>query len=374
MCVHDDRLTTGHQEQLLRTRPGTPPRLLAAKASATCPPRRHSSRVLKQVSERALVHDGEIDLVHRHLPGTPEELEGQVRLEARELRMLQVTQYIQEKEARKQSRQRAPALDGARQRGDIPTLLLSALAHSLDARESHRVRHSESCSFNSSASLSAVEDNYDEDGSAIHYKANTDDECYAMQRNTPSSLAHTHRPSTTNTRSTIRTPHHRNSSVSTSSTGNISVSRSVPADCPSEDDLSDALLSSSSVCSGRHHGRKSEGAPSRSLQDSSSPPTPRIAHPVVDTTTALALPQLARVNKTQSPPTEAAPRGRSRQRDPKGRSLSSHRLPSRSPQPCAHGYQSAQARARLDSMEKVADWVAHSPVVAAGVHAACQLA
>ena len=327
---------------------------------------------------------------------------------------------------------------------EVPALLPSALGHSLDARKSHRVRHSESSSSNSSASWSAVEDDYDEDGPSILYGANADDEYYAMQpdylasdaplkpspsflamqRNAPSSLAYTRRPSTTNTRSTIPTLHHRNSSVSTPSTGSTGVSRSIPGDCPSEDDLSDAPPSSSSVCSGRRRSRKSEGAPSinednergedtvtgkkrrnraslpayfsllvststtprshkgpsalsmlsRSLQNSSSPPTPRIARPVVDTTTAFALPQSVRVTKAQSPPAEAAPRGRSRRRDPEGRSLSSRRSPSRSPRPRAHAHQSAQARARLDSMEKVADWVAHSPVVAAGVRAARQLA
>ncbi|KAI0723745.1 hypothetical protein C8T65DRAFT_564315 [Cerioporus squamosus] len=327
---------------------------------------------------------------------------------------------------------------------EVPALLPSALGHSLDARKSHRVRHSESSSSASSVSWSAVEDDYDEEGApSILCGANVDDEHYAMhpdylavdstskpspsftaaQRNN-SSLAYIRRPSSTNNRSTIPTLHHRTSSTSTPSTGSIGVSRSTPCDCPSEDDFSDAPASSSSICSGRRRGRKSEGAPSineenergedtvtgkkrrnraslpayfsllvatsttprshkgpsalsmlsRSLQNSSSPPTPRIAQPVVDTTTAFAMAQSARVTKAHSPPTDAAPRGRSRRRDPDGRSSSSRRSPSRSPRPRAHAHQSAHARARLDSMEKVADWVAHSPAVAAGVRAARQLA
>ena len=48
-------------------------------------------------------------------------------------------------------------------------------------RKSHRVRHSESSSSNSSASWSAVEDDYDEDGPSVLYGANTEDEYYAMQ-------------------------------------------------------------------------------------------------------------------------------------------------------------------------------------------------
>ncbi|RPD66629.1 hypothetical protein L226DRAFT_455248 [Lentinus tigrinus ALCF2SS1-7] len=321
---------------------------------------------------------------------------------------------------------------------EVPALLPSALGHSLDARKTHRVRHSESSSSNSSVSWSALEDDYDEDGPSIVNGANGDDEYYSvhpdylatdatskpsLSRNGPSSLAYTRRPSTTNNRSTIPTLHHRNSSASTPSTGSTGVSRSIPYDCPSEDDFSDVQPSSSSICSGRR-GRKSEGAPSinednehgedtvtgkkrrnraslpayfsllvststtprshkgpsalsmlsRSLQNSTSPPTPRIAHPVVDTTTAFALPQSARVTKAQSPNAVAAPRGRSSRRDPDGRSLSSRRSPSRSPRPRAHPHQSAHTRARLDSMEKVADWVAHSPVVAAGVRAARQLA
>ena len=48
-------------------------------------------------------------------------------------------------------------------------------------RKSHRVRHSESSSSNSSASWSAVEDDYDEDGPSVLYGANAEDEYYAMQ-------------------------------------------------------------------------------------------------------------------------------------------------------------------------------------------------
>lgn len=331
---------------------------------------------------------------------------------------------------------------------EVPALLPSALGRPLDTRRTHRVRHSESSSSNSSTSWSALEDDvdYDEDGvPQVLYGANTDDEYYAMnpdylspdpsklspsfatfQRQNASSLAYVRRPSTTNNRSTVPTLHRRTSSGSTPGSA---MSSSVPQECPTEDDMSDVPsvpASSSSIRSGRRSGRRSEGMAtpatedserekedtvtgkkrrnraslpayfsllvstsstprshkgpsalsmlSRSLQSSSSPPTPRIAHPVVDTTTAFALPQPARVSRAQPPSTDAVPRGRSKRRDPDRRSSSSRRSPSRSPRPRAQAHQSVQARARLDSMEKVADWVAHSPVVAAGVRAARQLA
>ena len=149
-------------------------------------------RVFKHDPERVLVQDGKIDLEPRQLRGSLE--------------------------------QRVPALDGARQRGDIPALLPSALGHLLDTRKSHRVRHSESSSSNSSTSSSAGEDSYDEDGLFILYGANTDAEYYAVQpdylatdttlklspsflavqHNTPSSLVYTHRLSTTNTEAAPR--------------------------------------------------------------------------------------------------------------------------------------------------------------------------
>ncbi|KAI0748614.1 hypothetical protein C8Q80DRAFT_1102701 [Daedaleopsis nitida] len=334
---------------------------------------------------------------------------------------------------------------------EVPALLPSALGHSLDTRRSHRVRHSESSSSNSSTSWSAFEDNVDYDDESVSqviYGANTDDEYYAMnpdynspnpsklspslatlQRQTPSSLAYVRRPSTTNHRSTIPTLHRRISSLSVPSTASTGTSQSMPYEYPTEEDSSDipsVSATASSVRSGRHRGRKSVEVAtppnddserekedtvtgkkrrnraslpayfsllvststtsrshkgpstlamlSRSLQNSSSPSTPRIANPVLDTTSAFAIAQSGRVSRVQPPTTDAVPRGRSRRRDPDGRSSSSRRSPSRSPRPRAHVHQTARARARLDSMEKVADWVAHSPVVAAGVRAALQLA
>lgn len=252
-----------------------------------------------------------------------------------------------------------------------------------------------------------------------------------VYRNTNSSLAYVRRPSTTNNRSMIPTLHHRTSSASTPSSNGIS--QSVPYYCSTEDDASDvpsASASASSISgrSGRRLGRKSTDSVtqitdeserekddtvtaknrrnraslpayfslltstspagsrsqkslsslqtlsmiSRSLQSSSSPPTPRLAKPVVDTTTAFATAQMGRVTKPHIVTADAAPRGRSRQRDPDGRSSSSRRSASRSPGARAHAHHSAHARARLDSMEKVADWVAHSPVVAASVRIARQ--
>ncbi|KAI0332635.1 hypothetical protein GY45DRAFT_1344591 [Cubamyces sp. BRFM 1775] len=334
---------------------------------------------------------------------------------------------------------------------EVPALLPSALGHPLkDNRKTHRVRHSESSSSNSSVSWSALEDDYDDEAvNPALYSAGTDDEFAVhpdylspeagsskpsssfgnIYRHPSSSLAYVRRPSTTNNRSTIPMLHHRASSSSTPSVNGMS--RSVPQYCSTEDDSSDvpsACASSASGRSGRRSGRKStDSIPqvaddserekddtvtgknrrnraslpayfslltstspsvprsqktlsslqtlsmiSRSLQSSSSPPTPRLAKPVVDTTTAFATPQTTRVSKPQVVTTDAAPRGRSRQRDLDGRSSSSRRSSSRSPGVRAHPHHSAHTRARLDSMEKVADWVAHSPVVAASVRIARQ--
>ncbi|CAL1705273.1 unnamed protein product [Somion occarium] len=109
---------------------------------------------------------------------------------------------------------------------------------------------------------------------------------------------------------------------------------------------------------------------SRSLH--STPTTPRTANPLVDHTSAIAEPS------TRTEAVEPTTRGRSRRRDPDGRSASSRRSQARSPprhlaqhphtqtsSTCPHHRVTlgAEARARLDSVEKVADWVASSPVV-----------
>lgn len=109
----------------------------------------------------------------------------------------------------------------------------------------------------------------------------------------------------------------------------------------------------------------------RSFQ--SSPPTPRVAaHPILDPVTAFSH---AHTNPWAS--AGEAPSGRGRKRDPEARSASSRRSTqrspprqsgaraSRSPPPCAHrrGHIGPEARARLDSIEKVADWVSHSPAM-----------
>ncbi|KAI0647536.1 hypothetical protein C8Q79DRAFT_907895 [Trametes meyenii] len=250
-----------------------------------------------------------------------------------------------------------------------------------------------------------------------------------IYRHPSSSLAYVRRPSTTNNKSLVPTLHHRTSSASTPSSNGMSCS--VPY-YSTEDDSSDVPSvppSATSSRPGRRSGRKStDSIPqfadeserekddtltgknrrnraslpayfslltstspavsrsqkslsslqtlsllSRSLQSSSSPPTPRLAKPVVDTTTAFATPQQqSRSFKPHSVTADAAPRGRSRQRDPDGRSSSSRRSSSRSPGARAHAHHSAHSRARLDSLEKVADWVAHSPVVAASVRVARQ--
>ncbi|KAI0934655.1 hypothetical protein AcV5_006426 [Taiwanofungus camphoratus] len=102
----------------------------------------------------------------------------------------------------------------------------------------------------------------------------------------------------------------------------------------------------------------------RSFQ--SSPPTPRVANPILDSTTTYARPSGV----------EATPRGR--KRDPDARSTSSRRSAARSPPrqltrdmvaaqgpspPHRNAHIGPQARARIDSVEKVFDWVSNSPVV-----------
>ncbi|KAH9848899.1 hypothetical protein C2E23DRAFT_738552 [Lenzites betulinus] len=333
---------------------------------------------------------------------------------------------------------------------EVPALLPSALGRSLkEPHKSHRVRHSESSSSNSSVSWSALGEDYNDDVlNPALYSAGTDDEfainsdylspevgiskpstSFGNVYRTPnSSLPYVRRPSTTNNRSTIPMLHHRGSSTSTPSSAGVS--SSAPYYCTTEDDSSDvpsACASSASGRSGRRSGRKShDSVPhttdeserekddtltsknrrnraslpayfslltstspavsrsqkslsslqtlsmiSRSLQSSTSPPTPRLAKPVVDTTAAFATAQFGRVSK-HTVTADAAPRGRSRQRDPDGRSSSSRRSVSRSPGARTHAHHQAQARMRLDSLEKVADWVAHSPVVAASVRIARQ--
>lgn len=246
----------------------------------------------------------------------------------------------------------------------------------------------------------------------------------------PAVLSYARRPSATNHSSTIPLLHKRTSS-STSSllTTSVNSARSPLADYSAEDNISDApsvSLSSSSVSSIRSRkntmrptsfieSRQEEntvsikrkrdrtslpayfsllhvspGSPpstnssrsprslaslqtltniSRSLQ--SSPTTPRIAHPVVNLTNAIA-----HTSATVATSIESTPRGRVHRRDPDGRSVSNRRSNERSPprrvrhrepSPCAehhdHPSLNAQARARLNSVEKVADWVASSPVL-----------
>ncbi|OBZ75267.1 hypothetical protein A0H81_04093 [Grifola frondosa] len=110
---------------------------------------------------------------------------------------------------------------------------------------------------------------------------------------------------------------------------------------------------------------------SKSLQ--SSPPTPRLANPLADTATAFLQTQAQAQAQARASPQDVEPscRGRSQRRDPGGRSSSSRQSPSpsrRQPSrasavsPCLH-HIGPHTRARLDSMEKVIDWVAHSPVL-----------
>ncbi|EMD38069.1 hypothetical protein CERSUDRAFT_113212 [Gelatoporia subvermispora B] len=237
-------------------------------------------------------------------------------------------------------------------------------------------------------------------------------------------LSYARRPSTTNNRSTIPLLHHRSSSTSSPPTPSRSLSQSVSSPfLMTDDDYSDAPPASvSSVSSARSHSRRerphssmrmhqsddadkdetvtskpkrnraslpayfsllnststspatgrtprfpsSLHALSRSLH--SSPGTPRVAGPVVDTTMAYAHAQ------TRAVPAEMTPRGRGRRHESRARASSTSRSPS--PQPHVHAHSHAahardhaaarhgpSMRARLDSVEKVKDWVAQSPVV-----------
>ncbi|KZT09726.1 uncharacterized protein LAESUDRAFT_646236 [Laetiporus sulphureus 93-53] len=249
----------------------------------------------------------------------------------------------------------------------------------------------------------------------------------------PRGLSYARRPSGTDHRSTVPTLNRRTSSMSDPSAADSESLQSAPAPCCAvDDDFSDAVSSASSVYSygaraESRHSRKassvnhvsteqehdadntitsksrrnrvslpayfsllttstpspsstrSQRTPSslqtlatvtRSLQ--SSPPTPRVAHPIMDPITAYSQAH----SKLQG--VEATSRGRRRQRDPNARSSSGRsaaRSPPRqstrprvsgTPPPCTHHLAriSPQARARLDSIEKVTDWVSNSTAAA----------
>lgn len=244
-----------------------------------------------------------------------------------------------------------------------------------------------------------------------------------------SGLSYARRPSGTNNRSTIPTLNRRTSSMSSPS-GGAGSPRSTPVSYNTfEEDYSDVSLAFLSPVSSRpspRHGRKSSDACSHSSNErdadttisskpkrnraslpayfsllttsisspsshrtqrvpsslqtltaisrsfQSSPPTPRVANPIIDPVTAFSQ------GHSRPQAVEATPRGRGRQRDPNARSTSSRRSAARSPPrqiarppvsgtspPCAHHqvHVGAQSRARLDSIEKVTDWVSSSPVV-----------
>ncbi|GBE81762.1 predicted protein [Sparassis crispa] len=312
---------------------------------------------------------------------------------------------------------------------DVPALVPSALGRSVNGRSAlmhAKNRLSISSSSNSSVTWDTFTDD-DEDPSnfGLHSSNGDDDFHHAemLSADVGSSkspgpmgqLSYVRRPSSTNNRSTIPLLHRRTSSISSPSNADDSAAQSAFAPTFSaEDDYSDvpsaSISSSSSARSQGRRLRKSAGgdwekdpetitakskrnraslpayfslltsaasptsvrtqrlpssiqtltAISRSLQ--SSPPTPRVANPILDPTIAYA-------QHTRALAVEAAPRGRGRQRDPNARSPScAHRSPGRSPA-ChvRHTRVEAQMRARLDSVEKVADWVSNSPVVGAQV-------
>ncbi|THH26603.1 hypothetical protein EUX98_g7583 [Antrodiella citrinella] len=241
-----------------------------------------------------------------------------------------------------------------------------------------------------------------------------------------SALLYARRPSSTNHRSTIPLLHRRTSSQSSPLAVPVKSPLSGPASSLSvEDDLSDvpsfSLCSSvsstrsrrdtvrpnviednsedSTVSKRRSRNRTSLPAYFSLLQSPSSPPssrssgsrqalaslsqslrtsptTPRTAHPILNLTHAHA--------EASSRPTaaiESTPRGRLQRRDPEARSVSGRRSLGRSPPRRSsrteasspppyrqqHAVLGSQARARLDSVEKVFEWVSHSPVASGAI-------
>ena len=273
---------------------------------------------------------------------------------------------------------------------DVPALVPSVLGH--------RARHSISSSSNSSTTWSAVTDEEEADP-YIYAEQPYPDMLSAEPPKSPgyqSGLFYARRPSTTNHRSTVPTLH-RHTSAASSSVSSLGVSHGMPSPfyasteddtssvCISELSLHDetdaaaarrknkrtslpayfSLLQGSSVSStsaaspsgATNHRRVPTAlqAISRSLQ--ASPTTPKVTHATVDLTQAVS------TFESVAAPATTRGRGRHRERDPDVRSASSRRSTARSP-PRQRQLSAAQ-RARLDSVEKVVEWVSASPVVGA---------
>ena len=292
-----------------------------------------------------------------------------------------------------------PSMKNAPGNLDVPALVPSALGH--------RARYSISSSSNSSTAWELATDEVEADAYVPneHYH----DMLSAEGQKSPSALMYARRPSTTNHRSTVPTLHRHTSAASSSvSSAGLSHGMSSPFYAYTEDDTSSlciselslheeadtasarrkakrtslpayfSLLQGSSVSSvpaaspstTSSHARR-PGVPSalqaisRSLQ--ASPTTPKVSHATVtisNAETQAHIPSLAASTSTARQPEPQRGRGRHRERDADIRSASSRRSTARSP-PRQQRQLSAAQRARLDSVEKVAEWVSASPVLAA---------
>ncbi|KIP06024.1 hypothetical protein PHLGIDRAFT_477117 [Phlebiopsis gigantea 11061_1 CR5-6] len=281
---------------------------------------------------------------------------------------------------------------------DVPALVPSALGH--------HARYSISSSSNSSTAWEPATDEEEADAYVLN-------EPYMLSvegQKSPSALMYARRPSTTNHRSIVPTLHrHTHTSVASSSVSSAGLSHGLPSPfyacteddtsslCISEFSLHDehdtasarrkakrtslpayfSLLQGSSVSSvsaapppatgahARRHGVPSAlQAISRSLQ--ASPTTPKVSHATVTVSNAAAqahIESLAPSTSAARPSEPPRGRGRLRERDADIRSASSRRSTARSP-PRQPRQLSAAQRARIDSVEKVAEWVSASPVLA----------
>ncbi|EKM55061.1 uncharacterized protein PHACADRAFT_255400 [Phanerochaete carnosa HHB-10118-sp] len=263
---------------------------------------------------------------------------------------------------------------------DIPALVPSMLGH--------RPRYSLSSSSASSAGWSSVTTDDDDDDPYV-YTEQID--MLADGSKSPgylSGLVYARRPSATNHRSIVPTVHRHTSAVS-SSASSSGVSRGLPSPfyASTEDDASSVCISELSLheddASARRKAKRtslpayfsllqsSSVKPSSGLTASSprrtpstlqaisrslhaSPTTPTVSHATVVLTNAEA-----HIESTTTSPISRG-RGRRRERDSDIRSSSSRRSTARSPP----RHLSAAQRARVDSIEKVAEWVSSSPVIA----------
>lgn len=263
---------------------------------------------------------------------------------------------------------------------DIPALVPSMLGH--------RPRYSISSSSASSTAWSSVTTDDDEDP----YVYTEQIDMLADGSKSPgyqSGLVYARRPSATNHRSTMPTVHRHASAVSSSASSCV-ISRGLPSPfyASTEDDASSVCISELSLhdddASARRKAKRTSlpayfsllqgssvksssamtassprrtpstlHAISRSLH--ASPTTPTVSHATVVLTNAEA-----HIESTTTTNPISRGRGRRRERESDIRSSSSRRSTARSPP----RHLSAAQRARVDSIEKVAEWVSSSPVIA----------